>query len=151
EDVENAPWNRESERSKVNYTVQGTGIAYVEWEMAGGNLMGTAGGKNLNAEVQWGQAENGAIHVTMNITDQSIKVYTPCVEIIHSPKAMFDIEGLNEEKTFCLNTPITFDNLSIADGGTEIIYYNWDFGDGNYSHEFEPTHSYDQPGDYDVT
>lgn len=151
EDVENAPCIRVCERSKVNYTVQGTGIAYVDWVITGGNLMGTSGGNNQNAEVQWGNAGNGAIHVTITYTDQSIKVYTPCVEIIHSPKAMFDIEGLNEEKTFCLNTPITFDNLSIADGGTEIIYYNWDFGDGNYSHEFEPTHSYDQPGDYDVT
>lgn len=151
ENVENRPCVRVCEKSTVNYTVQGEGIAYVDWVITGGNLIGTSGGNNQNAEVQWGNAGNGVIHVTITYTNQSVKAYTPCIEIIHSPKALFKIEGLNDEKTFCLNAPIIFDNLSIANGGTEIIYYNWDFGDGNYSNEFEPTHSYDQPGYYEVT
>lgn len=37
--------------------------------------------------------------------------------------------------------------------GGRAPYYNylWDFGDGHFSTQAEPTHQYAQPGDYDVT
>lgn len=37
-------------------------------------------------------------------------------------------------------------------GGRQAFYtYLWDFGDGNFSTQKNPTHSYAQPGDYQVT
>lgn len=37
-------------------------------------------------------------------------------------------------------------------GGRQAFYtYLWDFGDGNFSTQQNPTHSYAQPGDYQVT
>lgn len=151
ENIENAPCIRVCEGSKVNYSVEGNGISLVEWEITGGILNGTSGTNSQHASVTWGDAGGGSIRVTITYTDQSIKVFKPCVEIIPSPNAKFEIEGLDDKHVYCLNTLISFDNLSVANGGTEIIYYNWDFGDGNYSHEFEPTHSYEQPGIYEVT
>ncbi|KAB2859039.1 MAG: T9SS type B sorting domain-containing protein [Flavobacteriales bacterium] len=46
---------------------------------------------------------------------------------------------------YCLGETIHFQNLSI--GG---ITYFWDFGDGNTSSSFEPTHVYDSAGTYQV-
>src|SRR5690606_7021680 len=45
----------------------------------------------------------------------------------------------------CAPGPITFDNLSI----NGLTYY-WDFGDGTSSTEFEPTHTYQNAGTYQV-
>ena len=33
----------------------------------------------------------------------------------------------------------------------DILFYEWDLGDGNLSYEMEPLHSYNAPGDYTVT
>lgn len=47
---------------------------------------------------------------------------------------------------YCLGDSVKFQNLSI--GG---ISFEWDFGDGNTSNDFEPTHYYSQPGTYNVS
>ncbi len=49
----------------------------------------------------------------------------------------------------CLAFPIQFKNQSFSEQG-EITRYLWDFGDGNTSTEFEPTHIYEKPGRYTV-
>ena len=43
----------------------------------------------------------------------------------------------------CIPDPVIFDNTS-QNGNT----YLWDFGDGQTSTDFEPTHFYDTPGFY---
>jgi len=48
--------------------------------------------------------------------------------------------------TVCLNTPTNFTNTSQL--ATE---YYWDFGDGTYSTDTNPTHTYSQAGTYYVT
>lgn len=45
----------------------------------------------------------------------------------------------------CIPDPVIFENTSLY-GDT----YFWDFGDGDTSTEFEPTHYYDEPGIYTV-
>ena len=47
--------------------------------------------------------------------------------------------------TDCLDGPITFTNTSTF--GQEFF---WDFGDGETSDAFNPTHTYDEPGTYEV-
>lgn len=48
--------------------------------------------------------------------------------------------------TTCANTPITF----IAEYNDDILYYNWNFGDGNTGVGQSITHAYDAAGVYDV-
>lgn len=47
---------------------------------------------------------------------------------------------------FCVDATVAFANTS--SGGTS---FQWIFGDGNTSDEVSPEHTYDDPGDYDVT
>jgi gliding motility-associated-like protein len=47
--------------------------------------------------------------------------------------------------TVCIPDPVFFQNTS--QNGNQ---YFWDFGDGNTSTDFEPTHAYQNPGIYDV-
>lgn len=48
--------------------------------------------------------------------------------------------------------PVTVDFTSTAmDSDGSIISYLWDFGDGAYSNEPNPSHTYNVPGDYDAT
>ncbi len=42
--------------------------------------------------------------------------------------------------------PVMFDNLT-----TNANSYSWDFGDGNTSTEVSPTHTFEEPGTYEVT
>ena len=151
ESIEDTPCIRVCENTQVNYFIQGANIANVSWEITGGNLAGVTGAQNQNAAVHWAAAGNGTIKITITYTNNTTKVFIPCVEIINSPRAQFKIYGMNDEATFCVNTPINFNNISLTNGGTDIIYYNWDFDDGNYSNVFEPTHSFSQPGTYTVT
>jgi len=40
---------------------------------------------------------------------------------------------------------VEFDNLSV-----NALGYSWSFGDGNFSSDFEPTHTYATPGNYNI-
>lgn len=53
------------------------------------------------------------------------------------PQAVFDT-GITESQVDFSNQSINFDQIW------------WDFGDGNYSEEENPTHIYEEPGDYTV-
>lgn len=52
----------------------------------------------------------------------------------------------NTEPYICLPNPVIFQNSS-SNGNS----FFWDFGDGNFSTEVNPSHVYDGPGDYTIT
>lgn len=52
-----------------------------------------------------------------------------------------------DEYEVCPNTPITFEDATTP----APIYWKWDFGNGKYSDEQNPTIEYSQPGTYYVT
>ncbi len=58
------------------------------------------------------------------------------------PTANFEIDNLNPP----LNYPVQFSNLS-----SNAAAYFWDFGDGNTSSEKNPTHTYQNSGNYEVS
>ena len=59
------------------------------------------------------------------------------------PIALFEVP---DTIFFIGSFPIEFKNQSEG-----AVSYEWDFGDGNTSNEFEPLHSYEEPGEYTVT
>ncbi|WP_135611737.1 S8 family serine peptidase [Methanococcoides sp. AM1] len=50
-----------------------------------------------------------------------------------------------------VETPIQFSGSGSTDPDGTIVSYDWDFGDGNFSSEIDPTHAYGLAGDYIVT
>src|SRR5690606_14137428 len=106
---------------------------------------------NSNAVVQWGSNGNGSLTVTITFTDNTVKTYTVCIEKILSPHAEVQIEGPDPyQHVSCANNPISFKNISHDNGGSSIVNYLWDFGDGNFSNTFEPAHTYVNSGGYVV-
>lgn len=139
---------RVCENSYVKYTFSDNNIAQVEWEVSGGQLYGSS---NTNANILWGAFGNGSLTLNITYTNNTTTSLTLCVEKIASPKALFQVDGIEPNQTeFCTNMPISFDNLSTDNNGSEIIDYFWDFGDGNTSNTFEPVHRYDREGEYTV-
>lgn len=150
EDIQDGPCVRVCEFNSVTYTVWGDDVASVAWSSTGGNITSVYGTGNKNAVIQWDNAGSGSIGLTITYNDNTVQNLTLCIEKITAPRAEFGIYGVSEEPVFCLDTDIYFENLSITNGGTDLNGYFWDFGDGNYSGEFEPVHSYNQPGNYTI-
>lgn len=150
EEIEDAPCIRVCERSTVNYVMNGPNITNVQWSASGGTITNIGGAANRNATINWGDAGSGALSLTIFYSNGTQKEITLCIEIINGPRAQASVYGIGDN-SFCLDTPINFQNLSIDNGGSEIVNYVWDFGDGEVSYEFEPTYSYSQPGPYTVT
>ena len=69
---------------------------------------------------------------------------------------VLDVKGIapNPDFTalnFCLNDTVQFLDASTSPDGSEIIQWDWNFGDGNTSAGNETTHQYLEPGSYPVT
>ena len=68
--------------------------------------------------------------------------------LVSDPLADFNIS----DSTFCVPSSVQFDNESVTNLSSDPInYWYWDFGDGIEAAAQEPTHIYDQSGDYLVS
>ena len=128
------------ENSTATYFVSYTPTSTYSWSVTGGTIaFGTNPAEIL---VTWGSMGVGSIALTIVNSNNETIVIEVCVTILEGPTAAF--QALTN--TVCLNSPINFINNSI--GGDDFL---WDFGDGNFSNSFEPSHQYSSPGSYDVT
>ncbi len=59
------------------------------------------------------------------------------------PDANFKVSDINS----CINDPIEFYDVSLSN----IVEFNWNFGDGNTSNDRNPEHTYTSPGQYDIS
>jgi len=50
----------------------------------------------------------------------------------------------------CVGQPIIFTDTSTTNGGSAIVDHYWTFGDHTFSAEQDPTHIYNEPGNYTV-
>lgn len=149
ENIQDGKCIRFCEESLVQYTFTANNVQQVHWQVTGGNLQ--PGSTNTNAAILWGSSGNANLTLTITYTNNMVEVLSVCVEKIIKPSADFMIDGVDpKQNKFCIDTAISFDNLSTQNNGTAIVSYLWDFGDGNFSNTFEPTHSYDTAGVYTV-
>ena len=71
------------------------------------------------------------------------------LEVCDTPLAVINTPG--NQNVFSLNIGISFSSENSSVNGTDsLVNYFWDFGDGQYSNEKNPTHIYQLPGDYQV-
>ncbi len=153
ENMEDARCIRFCEGSYVTYSLQASNVASVQWIPTGGSLSSSS---NSSATILWGSYGSGNLTINITYNNNKVETYNVCVEKIIRPRAEFQIDGPDpHQREFCIDTAISFDNLSTHNNGSAIVNYLWDFGDPNSpnptSSLFEPTHTYSQPGPYKVT
>ncbi|MEM7102579.1 MAG: Ig-like domain-containing protein [Bacteroidota bacterium] len=129
------------ENSEAFYYVPYNPLFGYSWNVLPPSTPTSPGANPAEINISWG---TGPALIQLTITDQAGEetTYDICVELLESPIAAFTPSA----PCVCNNSPISFDNLST--GGSTFY---WDFGDGNSSTMFEPTHQYDTPGTYTVT
>ncbi|KOS04797.1 hypothetical protein AM493_01110 [Flavobacterium akiainvivens] len=138
------------ELSSVVYTVHGNNVVNVQWSVSGGTIA-LSGTGNTVGTVSWGASGIGSLEAFITYPKNITRRVTLCITKINRPVADFGIYGADSNLEFCLNSAINFHNLSNQNGGSEMVTYQWDFGDGATSNSFEPVHGYSQPGTYPVT
>lgn len=152
DEIVDGPCIRVCENSIIQYTINGniSNIDYTEWNVIGGTILTSS---DISCEIQWGTASYSAIQTIVHYNDGTIKQINRCVEKLNGPNALFEVlpNGSSPEVIVCVDNTIIFDNLTTTNNGHDNIYYNWNFGDGTTSNEFEPTHIYTNAGTYEVT
>ena len=150
EDIGTGACVRVCEFSAVKYTINNSNSSWpAVWTVTGGTITSQ---NNSYCTVNWGASGWGLVSVTVT-TPNGPRTDQVCIEIIDGPEAQFTIfpenPGVKDFKA-CLEQELYFTNLSTDGGGTEIVSYFWDFGDDQFSSEFEPSHAYTQPNTYKV-
>lgn len=152
--IEDGGCLRVCENSTITYTINGNSslISNIDWNVTGG-IDTPSNLSSLSVDVVWGEAAFASIQFTILFTDGSSKTYSLCVQKLEQPDALFGVLPNLTDISYdtCVDIPVHFENLSTSNEGNDMLYYNWDFGDGTSSNEFEPSHTYMQMGQYTVT
>jgi hypothetical protein len=155
--IADGPCIRVCENSTITYTLAGGGIGTIDhtvWNVTGGTInTDPQYTNNTTCTITWGAASYCALQGIIYLNNGTTLQINKCIEKLATPIALFGILPNMEVAyyTECVNTPINFENLSTNNGGNDVLYYNWDFGDGTTSNEFEPSHTYTEVRDYIVT
>lgn len=102
------------------------------------------GGRSTLKDPQWLFDLPGEYTVTLNInlTDGSKVTSSKLITVRPGPVARFEF---SPENAVLPDDEIQFINYS-----TDAIKYNWNFGDGSSSDQYEPRHSYRKSGNYNI-
>ncbi len=117
--------------------------------------------------VEWGGVGNASLKVKettiyispglANATHCLPKETIICFNIIDRPQANYTVDDLaapppqGQWYDICKNQTVYFKDLSVATSGSDILFWEWDFGDGSpKSHQIHPHHKYITAGTYDV-
>ncbi|CAM3626211.1 PKD domain-containing protein [Flavobacterium gelidilacus] len=151
-DITNNDCIRVCENSVFTFSLTGSVslITSTDWLITGGTLSNES---STSCDITWDAGVSAyALQAVVHLTDGTIKIVNKCIEKVNAPIAQIGILPDLETTYYsaCINSPVNFENLSSNNGGNENLYYQWYFGDETYSTEFEPTHTYTHPGDYDV-
>ena len=130
---------------RVSFTDLSTGNPTAwKWDFGNG---GTA--VIQNPSTTYTQSGNFTIRLVVyrnNGADSSVMVKTNYIVVLPNPEVAFGATPLQG----CFPLPVVFTDSSLAGSGT-ITNWQWDFGDGNISNQQNPTHTYLNPGIFNVT
>lgn len=111
------------------------------WSWDFGDGLGTGTGPNP----QYLYGDTGTFMVTLIVITNIGCLDTVILPVYVSPNPIADFLA----DTVCSGNPTSFTDLSDGNG-TVITTWSWDFGDGNSSTLQNPTHTYINPGSYQV-
>ena len=126
------------ENSKSEYSINYDPANTYTWSVTGGTFI--TGANPAEILVTWGAKGSGSVSLIVTDANNVKTSFQACVDILESPVA-----GFTAPDSVCLEEPVAFTNTSA--GGNDFF---WDFGDGNTSAMFAPTHLYTKPGTYKV-
>lgn len=152
EDIADGPCIRVCENSTVGYWLTGSvgNIISTDWIVTGGTIISS---NSISCTIQWNSVNFSLLQGIIHFAGGSTLDINKCIERLQAPIANFgilpslDATDLNA----CLDAPVNFQNLSSINDGDTNMYYRWDFGDGTTSTATNPTHVFNQVGDYEVT
>lgn len=152
-DIVDGPCIRVCENSTITYTLAGGGIGAIsstEWHVTGGTIQSST---DTTCTIVWGVSSFSVLQGLIHLNNGTTLEINKCIEKLIPPQANFGIRPNFETLTYtgCVDNPINFENLTTNNSGNDVLYYNWFFGDGTTSNEFEPSHVYTHTGTYTVT
>src|SRR5690625_2260669 len=141
------------EGSTVTFTL-GFGnesVSSLAWTTDGGQILSTnMGSSEGTAEIEWSNVqEHGNVTVLISLADGTSRIRSVCVTTKPKPQGGFEILG-QQNKNFCSESELFFENNAFVPDGSQIVASQWDFGDGFYSNEKNPSHTYSQSGIYEI-
>jgi len=145
----NGPYSGE-EDSSISFSSAGShdpdgSIVEYRWDFGDGQTSTSANPSHTYQEA-------GTYTVKLTVTDDQSTTDTSIVTCVISPKAnIAPIPKANGPYEGKLNQAISFSAEGSSDPDGILIEYRWDFGDGTFSNEKNPTHTYSKEGDYTVT
>ncbi len=117
--------------------------AEYEWSFGDGESSSDAGSTS-HIYTEAGLYTVGLIINNTERCEESI-IVPNLIQVNPNPEAGFEADPW----ITTLDTPIIdFSDLSISD--STIVTYEWDFGDGNTSTEENPSHTYTDPGEFEI-
>ncbi|MCB0549741.1 MAG: PKD domain-containing protein [Phaeodactylibacter sp.] len=127
-------------------SVQGSGLI-LQWQVDEG-----AGFTDLQSGLEYGPTNGDSllINSVANAMDGNryrLLISSQCLDTVFTdPLTLSVVPGPLAAFTYTVNgLAVSFDNTS-----SNTDSYSWDFGDGNSSTVFEPTHTFQGPGTYEV-
>ncbi|UCE37753.1 MAG: PKD domain-containing protein [Thermoplasmata archaeon] len=128
------------------------GITDYLWDIDDSDGLDWGSPDKMGMEVNWTYDTPGDYVVTLRVIDADggwgMDILNVTVFDVTSPMADAGPNDSVDE-----DTSYTFDGTLSYDNSGSIAFYNWDFGDGNYSNGTDPSpsHEYAQPDVYIVT
>jgi len=99
-------------------------------------------------------SEGGTYNVVLTVNDEynedSDAITIEIIEYENQPPVAVIISPENNE-AFEVNTEVYFDGTNSSDPDGDILYYYWDFGDGNFDTGVTTTHVYIEVSTYTIT
>lgn len=151
EDIKDSACFRVCENANITYyLINVPAGTTVNWTVVGGVIESSS---NFNCVVTWGAEGMGSLDFQI-VSATSVLSKSLCFEKIRGPLAFFSVipdpnDG-NDYIYVCSEQTISFTNQSNPNGGTAIVSYNWNFGDGTTSSAENPTHVFHDVGIYEV-
>jgi PKD repeat protein len=120
-------------------------VASVAWDFGDGTV---ATGTSRSASHVY--AESGTYTVRVTVTDSDGDAVTDTLTVIVSDISP-DVDA-GDDQTTEAGVPVNFSGTATMPCAADTIQnYTWDFGDGETASGQNATHTYDEPGEYEVT
>ncbi|MEJ2395262.1 MAG: PKD domain-containing protein [Candidatus Thiodiazotropha sp.] len=121
----------------------GSIVAYA-WDFGDGSVA-------TGANVSHTYSEEGSYNVTLQVQDDDGLMNSASTKAVIGQGNLAPNSDAKGPYSAKVNQAVEFDGSGSQDADGSIVVYDWNFGDGSTGNGVKPSHSYAQPGTYNVT